>query len=185
MPSHVRGRLFEAASTGRPQPGMVSGGPLFHRGAAASGSAVRRQARHISEPPAGQWHDAVRARDGAVDAPQHEHQPVLVEPVLRLLAPRAGQVILDGTVGLGGHACALLPRILPGGRYIGLDLDEVMLGEARVRLGTAPPGSVELVQANFAALPEVLARLGFEQVDHILLDLGVNLHKSTLGSGKF
>ncbi len=109
-----------------------------------------------------------------MDEPQHEHQPVLVEPVLRLLDPRAGQVILDGTVGLGGHACALLPRILPGGRYIGLDLDEVMLGEARVRLGTAPPGSVELVQANFAALPEVLARLGFEQVDHILLDLGVN-----------
>ena len=109
-----------------------------------------------------------------MDEPQHEQPPVLVAPVLRRLDPRAGQVILDGTGGLGGHACALLPRILPGGRYSGLDLDEVMLGEARVRLGTAPPGSVELVQANFAALPEVLARLGFEQVDHILLDLGVN-----------
>jgi len=116
----------------------------------------------------------VRVWDGIVDEPQHEHQPVLVEPVLRLLDPRAGQVILDGTIGLGGHARALLPRILPGGRYVGLDLDEAMLGEARVRLAAAPPGSVELAQANFAEFAEVLARLGLQRVDHMLLDLGVN-----------
>ncbi len=45
---------------------------------------------------------------------------------------------MDGTVGLGGHAAALLPHIQPGGRYIGLDLDEQMLRAARARLGEQP-----------------------------------------------
>jgi len=81
-------------------------------------------------------------------------------------------VILDGTVGLGGHAAALLPRILPGGRYIGLDLDEQMLQRARDRLAAA--AGLTLYQANFAEFPAVLAQAGVARVDHMLLDLGVN-----------
>lgn len=107
-------------------------------------------------------------------AVQHEHRPVLVEPVLRLLEPRAGQVILDGTVGLGGHAAALLPLIQPSGRYIGIDLDEGLLAEARTRLAGAGEGALALYQANFADFPEVLAQAGLRDVDHMLLDLGVN-----------
>lgn len=103
-------------------------------------------------------------------AEQREHQPVLVEQVLHLLEPRPGDVILDGTVGLGGHAAALLPHIMPSGRYVGLDLDEEMLKGARARLG----GGVELHQANFASFPEVLVQAGVRQVDRMLLDLGVN-----------
>lgn len=102
---------------------------------------------------------------------QPEHQPVLVEHIVRLLEPRAGDVILDGTVGLGGHAAALLPGIMPGGRYIGLDLDEGMVAEARRRLPTA---GVELIRANYAEFPQVLSQLGLSHVDHMLLDLGVN-----------
>ncbi len=105
---------------------------------------------------------------------QGEHQPVLVEPVVRLLDPQPGQVILDGTVGLGGHAVALLPRISPGGRYIGLDLDEAMLQQARSRLAGLAPAKVELVRANYADTPHVLQELGQEGVDHMFLDLGVN-----------
>jgi 16S rRNA (cytosine1402-N4)-methyltransferase len=105
-----------------------------------------------------------------VGAEQREHQPVLVEQVLHLLEPRPGDVILDGTVGLGGHAAALLPHIMPSGRYVGLDLDEEMLKGARARLGEG----VELHQANFASFPEVLVRAGVRQVDRMLLDLGVN-----------
>jgi 16S rRNA (cytosine1402-N4)-methyltransferase len=108
----------------------------------------------------------------AVGAEEPEHQPVLLEQVLRLLAPRPGQIILDGTVGLGGHAAALLPRIMPGGRYLGLDLDGQMLVRARDRLGDV--SSLALYQANFAEFPEVLARAGVELVDSMLLDLGVN-----------
>ena len=107
-------------------------------------------------------------------AVQHEHRPVLVEPVLRLLEPRPGQVILDGTIGLGGHAAALLPLIQPGGRYIGIDLDEELLAEARTRLAGSAEGALALYQANFADFPDVLAQAGLRNVDHMLLDLGVN-----------
>ncbi len=103
-----------------------------------------------------------------------EHVPVLVEPILRLLEPRPGQVVLDGTVGLGGHAAALLPRILPGGRYIGVDLDEAMLEIARDRLGTQPEDAVRLFKANYAEFPASLREAGVETVDLMLLDLGVN-----------
>jgi 16S rRNA (cytosine1402-N4)-methyltransferase len=105
---------------------------------------------------------------------QREHLPVLVDDVVRYLDPRPGQVVLDGTVGLGGHAAALLPRIMPGGRYLGLDLDEEMLSAARTRLAELAASGVELYQTNFAEFPDVLARAGLSHVNHILLDLGVN-----------
>ncbi len=106
--------------------------------------------------------------------PPREHEPVLVEPILRLLAPRPGELVLDGTVGLGGHAAAILPRILPGGRYIGIDLDPEMLEAARERLAPFGGEAVALIAGNYADFPDILASLGVAQVDHMLLDLGVN-----------
>ena len=106
--------------------------------------------------------------------PAREHEPVLVEQVLQYLDPRPGQVILDGTVGLGGHAAALLPHIVPGGRYLGLDLDDRMLAVARERLGQVGGVEVTLEQANYTDFPDLLARLGLPAVDHMLLDLGMN-----------
>jgi 16S rRNA (cytosine1402-N4)-methyltransferase len=102
------------------------------------------------------------------------HEPVLVTPLVRLLAPEAGQTVLDGTVGLGGHARAIIARILPGGVYVGIDLDEAMLSRARERLSNVPAGVVRLFQANFADFPECLQKAGIARVDHMLLDLGVN-----------
>jgi 16S rRNA (cytosine1402-N4)-methyltransferase len=109
-----------------------------------------------------------------VSEAQREHLPVLVAPLLQLLEPKPGEVILDGTVGLGGHAVELVPRIMPGGRYIGLDLDEQMLAEARARLAGWREQGVTLVQANYAEFPEVLGAQGLQRVDQLLLDLGVN-----------
>ncbi len=109
-----------------------------------------------------------------MDEPQREHQPVLVDAVLRLIAPGPGAVVLDGTVGLGGHAAAVLPRILPGGRYLGLDLDETILRLARARLSEPAGGALQLFHANYADFPEVLQQAGLAAVDHMLLDLGVN-----------
>lgn len=105
---------------------------------------------------------------------QHEHEPVLAGEVLQLLQPQPGDVILDGTVGLGGHAAAVLPRIMPGGRYIGLDLDEAMVAAARERLSPWLERGLVLVQANYAQFVEVLSELGLTAVDRMLLDLGVN-----------
>jgi 16S rRNA (cytosine1402-N4)-methyltransferase len=109
-----------------------------------------------------------------VSESRHGHEPVLTESVLRLLDPRPGAVVLDGTVGSGGHAAVLIPRISPGGRYLGIDLDEAMLSVARERLGEAVGETVELYMGNYADFPDCLQRAGLTQVDHMLLDLGVN-----------
>jgi 16S rRNA (cytosine1402-N4)-methyltransferase len=113
-------------------------------------------------------------RQRVVFESRHGHEPVLVESVLRLLDPQPGDVVLDGTVGLGGHATALIPRIVPNGRYVGIDLDEEMLAAATERLATLPVGIAELFHANFTDFPDCLKQAGLRMVDHMLLDLGVN-----------
>ena len=107
---------------------------------------------------------------------QHKHVAVMVEEVLAALSPKRGQVFVDCTVGLGGHAAEILKRVLPGGRVIGMDFDPGSLAQARQRLTRVKCGAghFELVQNNFAALPTVLAEAGLEKVDGILADLGVS-----------
>jgi 16S rRNA (cytosine1402-N4)-methyltransferase len=122
--------------------------------------------------------DRAAGRPGrlSVSGEAQGHEPVLVDEVLRLLEPAPGQIILDGTVGLGGHAIAIIPRLLPGGTYIGLDVDEQMLVQARERLGALDQAEVQIVleRANYAEIGEVLDRVGVPRVDALLLDLGAN-----------
>src|SRR5262249_49518920 len=98
------------------------------------------------------------------------HVSVLPAEVLEALAPAAGQVMVDATVGAGGHARLLAERLLPGGRLIGLDQDAAMLELARPRLAGLP---VTLVHANFDQLRAVLDELKIDAVDGVLADLGV------------
>jgi 16S rRNA (cytosine1402-N4)-methyltransferase len=98
------------------------------------------------------------------------HVPVLPAEVLDALAVAAGQVVVDATVGAGGHSRLLAERLGPSGRLIGLDQDAAMLELARPRLEGLP---VTLVQANFDRLREVLDARGIEKVDAVLADLGV------------
>ncbi len=100
-----------------------------------------------------------------------DHIPVLTPQVLALLQPRPGQVCLDCTVGRAGHAAAIIPRLAPGGRYIGLDVDPANIAYAQERLASAPI-CIDLVQANFATAPQVLRQLGVNRVDLLLADLG-------------
>jgi 16S rRNA (cytosine1402-N4)-methyltransferase len=102
-----------------------------------------------------------------------QHVPVLLEEVLEYLACQPGGIYVDGTVGSGGHARAILERSAPDGRLIGLDWDEMALERARERL--APFGDrVILVKKNFAELGPTLTSLAIPAVDGILLDLGVS-----------
>jgi len=80
---------------------------------------------------------------------------------------------VDATVGTGGHAEAILERILPGGRLVGLDRDPEALAVARRRLERFGE-AVQLVQANFADLHYVLRALGIARVQGVLMDLGVS-----------
>ena len=62
------------------------------------------------------------------------HIPVLLDEVLDSLRPGAGDMIVDCTVGLGGHSAALLSHVQPGGRVIGLDMDPASLALAKTKL---------------------------------------------------
>ena len=103
------------------------------------------------------------------------HVPVMLDRVVDLLAPaldRPGAVVVDATLGLGGHAEALLRRCSRV-RLVGLDRDPDALTRARERL--APFGArVEAVHAVYDELPTVLSHLALERVNGVLFDLGVS-----------
>ncbi len=106
--------------------------------------------------------------------PQPAHVPVLLERCIGLLAPALtspDDVVVDCTLGLGGHAEALL-RGTPA-RLVGLDRDPEALVRSGARL-EAFGSRVTLVHAVYDALPGVLARLGIDRVQGILFDLGVS-----------
>ena len=103
------------------------------------------------------------------------HIPVLVEPILQLLDPQAGQLVLDCTIGRGGHGEQLIPRIAPGGRYIGLDLDPGNVAFATKRLEIlAAKHQVDLavMHANFTDVRQILNAANASAADVVLADLG-------------
>jgi 16S rRNA (cytosine1402-N4)-methyltransferase len=101
---------------------------------------------------------------------QGGHASVLLAESLEILAVRPGGLYVDGTVGLGGHAAAVLERSGPDGRLIGLDRDAEVLEQARERL--RPFGArARLIHADYREIPRLL---GDERPDGVLLDLGVS-----------
>ena len=94
--------------------------------------------------------------------PAGTHRPIMVDEVLRCLRPVAGEVAVDCTLGGGGHAQAILERVQPGGRLIGLDVDPLELPRTEARLRAAGFGADTFVarHGNFAGLPQVLAAEG-------------------------
>jgi 16S rRNA (cytosine1402-N4)-methyltransferase len=112
-----------------------------------------------------------------------DHQPVMVEEVLHFLAPKPGGVYVDGTLGAGGHAEAILRAV--GGRatLLGIDRDPDALARARYNL-SALSASVKLVRGDFSDLEWILHSHDVEKVDGILLDLGMSsMQVDTAGRG--
>jgi|APDOM4702015191_1054821.scaffolds.fasta_scaffold10071_2 16S rRNA (cytosine1402-N4)-methyltransferase len=106
---------------------------------------------------------------------QDRHVPVLLERCVALLAPaleRPGSVVVDATLGMGGHSQALLERC-PHVVLVGIDRDPQALALAAERLARHSD-RVHLVHAVYDELPQVLTRLGFAEVHGVLLDLGVS-----------
>ena len=101
------------------------------------------------------------------------HIPVLLKEVLDYLQCQPGRIYIDGTIGSGGHARAILERSSPSGRLVGLDWDEEALTRARVNLASFGE-RVELRKINFKELGTVLESLAIPAVDGILLDLGLS-----------
>jgi 16S rRNA (cytosine1402-N4)-methyltransferase len=108
--------------------------------------------------------------------PAGMHRAIMVAEVLEALAPAAGDVAVDCTLGFGGHARAILARIQPGGRLLGLDVDPIELPRTEARLRAAGFGSDVFLarRSNFAGLPRMLANEGIAGADVVLADLGVS-----------
>ena len=102
-----------------------------------------------------------------------DHRPVMLAEVVRALNPRPDGLYVDGTLGAGGHAEAVLAAGGPQGRLLGLDRDPRALGLARERLAKFG-NRVHLVQATFDHMEQELSRWGQGLADGVLLDLGVS-----------
>lgn len=101
------------------------------------------------------------------------HKSVLVAEVLELLDVVFGGVYIDGTLGSGGHSEFLLKAMGPKGRLLGIDQDEQAMERAKARLAKWQ-GQCTFVHGNFADIAEIARKNGFDEVDGILMDLGVS-----------
>lgn len=149
--------------------------PLLGEGVARQGPPVRQADRCFR---AGRLFTWQRQRLGMVDKREIDqpqgapttHRPVMLAEVLHWLAPKPGAVIVDGTVGGGGHARAIAAKLGPEGLVVGIDRDPEALPRAEVSLAGYPH---LLRHGNYADLPEILEELEVPVVDGVLLDLGV------------
>jgi 16S rRNA (cytosine1402-N4)-methyltransferase len=110
-----------------------------------------------------------------MDAP-FDHQPVALDTVLELLAPKPGETFCDATIGGGGHAERVLEATAPDGRLLGIDRDLEAVDTASRRL--ARFGDRVIVRhGHFSELEEIMAEAGMESLDGLVLDLGVSSHQ--------
>jgi 16S rRNA (cytosine1402-N4)-methyltransferase len=102
--------------------------------------------------------------------PEYTHSPVMVAEVVAALRPQPGGRYADGTVGVAGHAAAILAASSPTGWLYGCDRDGVAVEAAKARLAEFP-GRFEIRQGNFSELADWVPSSG---CDGVLLDLGVS-----------
>jgi 16S rRNA (cytosine1402-N4)-methyltransferase len=101
------------------------------------------------------------------------HPPVLVEEVLKSLTLRPGATVLDATIGLGGHAEAILRAIGEEGTLIGMDRDREALKHAENRLKDFGQ-KMKLIHGHFGELKKILGQLHADLLDAALFDLGIS-----------
>lgn len=101
------------------------------------------------------------------------HVPVLLQEVLEALLPRSGGLYLDGTLGAGGYAEAILRASAPGGTVVALDLDRNAVERSEERLAEFGD-RFRTIQGGFHDAPELLASLGIDRIDGAVLDLGIS-----------
>lgn len=95
----------------------------------------------------------------------------MLDAVLEWLAPAPGQILVDGTFGGGGHTAALAQRVGPSGRILAMDLDDEAIDRSQSTVESLP---VDLAIGSYTKIPELLASYEVDQVDGILLDIGLS-----------
>lgn len=107
------------------------------------------------------------------DEDSSPHKPVMLNEVISMLNPGKGDIIVDATIGAGGHSCEILKMIEPDGLLIGIDKDAEILKIAGRYLSKISD-SYKLYQADYVDLDYILNKLEISKVQGILLDLGVS-----------
>ena len=158
-----------------PAPGQVPT-PQHKRRVRYSGKNPRRFEDKYKERNPDLYPEAVAKVLASGKTPAGTHRPIMVAEILEVLNPQPSEVAVDGTLGYGGHARELLPKLQPGGRLIGLDVDPIELPktEARLRALEFGPETFVAHRSNFAGLPKILAGEQLAGVDMVLADLGVS-----------
>lgn len=112
------------------------------------------------------------------------HIPVLQKEVLEYLAPEPNQNFIDCTIGQGGHTLAILEKIAPYGKILGIDFDSEILKCLKLRIKHLLEKRLILVCDNFANLKKIVKKYNFKKVQGILFDLGIsNWHLEKSGRG--
>src|SRR5579862_2939198 len=102
-----------------------------------------------------------------------KHISVLLEEVLNYLQPHSGGYYIDGTLGGAGHTAAILAQSAPDGKVLGIDADFQALARVNAQFSDhVNSGRLILKHGNFADMAAIVAEVGWEIVDGVLLDLG-------------
>ncbi len=141
-----------------------------------SGKNPRRFEQKYKEQAPALYPEEVQKILNSGKTPAGAHRPILVAEILQVLRPSPGDLVVDCTLGYGGHSREILPLLHPGGRLLGLDADPIELPrtEARLREAGFGPETFSAHRCNFAGIAAVLARESPRPADVILADLGVS-----------
>jgi len=101
------------------------------------------------------------------------HIPVLLNEAISLLNPERGNIIIDCTLGGGGHSKEIIKRIIPEGKLISLDRDSEAIEKFK-EFAEKYPLNMEMINDNFEHMDKIINKLGLREVDGILMDLGIS-----------
>ncbi len=104
------------------------------------------------------------------------HIPVLLKEVIENVDPKSGENLIDGTVGGGGHAKAIMEKISPNGKLLGIDFEEEALNECEEKLKEYS-GRIFFDKGNYADFMEPVRRYNFGKINIFFLDLGISSHQ--------
>jgi len=102
------------------------------------------------------------------------HIPVLLHEVIELLVPKSGEFFIDGTVGSGGHAEAIIANLMPNGIFLGIDWDCDAVERAAARLKTRQLKRMIFVCDTYSNMPRIMKQHKFPKANGLLIDLGLS-----------
>ena len=113
------------------------------------------------------------------------HQSVLLKEVVDNMIMNKSGIYIDGAVGFGGHAEAILSQLNNKGKLIGIDLDPYALEYTKNNFSKFPKKSYSLYKGNFSEFPKIINQIGIAKVDGLVVDLGISSYQIDSGHRGF